>query len=102
VANSTVKNGQGFTGEIIHFHVVRMRVTGSGNLDLELHSLDDVNVVALTSVPMSTATNREPTVLANFREQRAQLRFSVNAINEYFNLSKIVIFMKPDATGYPQ
>ena len=91
-----------FTGEILHFHVVRMRVIGSGNLDLVLNSLDDVNTSTLTPVPMSTATNREPTVLANFKDQRGQLRFSVNAIDEYFNISKITIYVRPLATGYPQ
>ncbi len=79
-----------------------MRVVGSGNLDLQFRSMDDVNTQTLTPTVMSTATNREPTTLSNFRDQRGQLRFSVNAINEYFNISKIVIFIKPYQTGYPQ
>ena len=91
-----------FSGEILHFHVVRTRVVGSGNLDLELRSLDDVNTSTLTPISMVASTNREPTVLANFKDQRGQLRFSVNAIDEYFTISKITIFIKPIATGYPQ
>lgn len=94
--------GQNFNGELIHFGAVRMRTIGSGNLDLEFRSMDDVNTQALTAIALSATTNREPTVLANFRDQRGQLRFSVNAINEYFTISKIVIFIKPYQTGYPQ
>lgn len=91
-----------FNGELLHFNAVRMRVVGSGNLDLELRSMDDVNTQTLTPITMSATTNREPTQLANFKDQRCQLRFSVNAINEYFTISKIVIFIKEYQTGYPQ
>jgi len=97
-----VANGQNFTGEILHFHVVRARVTGVGILDLQLNSLDDVNQSVLPSMTLAASTNREPTVLANFRDQRGQLEFSVDTINEYFIISKFVIFIKPIATGYPQ
>lgn len=51
---------------------------------------------------MSALTNREPTVLANFIDQRAQLEGKTTLINETFNISKITIFVKPVATGYPQ
>lgn len=91
-----------FSGALIHFNAVRMRVIGSGNLDLEFRSLDDVVTETLPIIVMATATNREPTVLANFRQQRGQLRFSVNEINEYFSISKIIIFVRPYQTGYPQ
>lgn len=91
-----------FNGEIIHFAAARFRVTGSGNLDLEMLSLDDINTQTLTPVVMAATTNREPTILANFKDQRGRLRFSVNAIDEYFSLSKIVIFIRPYQTGYPQ
>ena len=91
-----------FNGELIHFHTVRFRVIGSGNLDLEFLSLDDVNTQTITPVVMAAATNREPTILANFRDQRGRLRFSVNDIDEWFSISKIVVFIRPYQTGYPQ
>lgn len=89
-------------GGLLHFNAVRFRVVGSGNLDLELRSLDDVETQTLVPLAMATATNREPVQLANFKQQRAQLRFSVNAIDEYFTISKIVVFIRPFQTGYPQ
>lgn len=91
-----------FVGELIHFNATRLRVTGAGSLQLFLRSLDDVNNTQLASIVMSALTNREPTVLANFIDQRAQLEGKTTLINETFNISKITIFVKPVATGYPQ
>lgn len=91
-----------FVGELLHFHVVRMRVNGSGDLQLFLRSLDDVHNVQLTDIPMATLTNREPTVLANFIDQRGQLELKTTLINEVFTISKIIIFIRPVSTGYPQ
>ena len=91
-----------FAGELIHFNAVRMRVVGSGSLQLTLRSLDNVNSTQLSSITLSSVTNREPTVLASFVEQRAQLEIKTNSIDENFTLDKIVIFIRPIASGYPQ
>jgi hypothetical protein len=80
-----------------------MRVLGSGNLQLLLHSLDDSsNSVTLTSIVLQATTNKEPTVLVNFIDQYGQLEIKTTEINETFEISKIVIFVKPTASGYPQ
>lgn len=92
----------GFNGELLHFNAVRQRVTGSGNLKLFLNSLDDINTQQLESVAMSALTNREPTVLASFIDQRGQLIGKTTVIDEVFNISKITIYVKPIASGYPQ
>ena len=91
------------SGELVHFGVVRMRVTGAGNLQLFMHSLDDtLNSNTLTSIPLQATTNREPTVLANFIDQYGQLEIKTDVMDEVFEISKIVIFIKPVASGYPQ
>lgn len=95
-------NKAGFSGELIHFHVVRMRVVGSGNLKLTLHSLDDIENQDLADTPLVAGTNREPTTLANFIQQRAQLEIRTTELGDFFNISSIIIFIKPVATGYPQ
>lgn len=92
----------GLAGEILHAAAVRLRVTGSGNLKVFLRSLDNTRNVQLTSIPMSATTNREPTVIANFQEQRIQLELRTTEIDEGFTISRIVIFVKPIAEGYPQ
>jgi hypothetical protein len=93
---------KGFTGEILHFNAVRMRVTGSGNLLTYLRSLDDVNNQQLPTIVMLPATNIEPTILALFIDQRGQYEVRTENIDEVFTISKITIFVKPIATGYPQ
>jgi hypothetical protein len=90
-----------FAGEILHTVGVRYRVTGSGNLQTFLRSLDDVRNVQLANISMSATTNREPTILANFQEQRVQLELKTTVMNEVFTISKIVLFVKPVAETYP-
>lgn len=80
-----------------------MRALGSGNLLTDTHSLDDAsNSSVLPDIPLQAATNREPTILANFIDQRIQLEIRTEEIDEWFEISKIVMFIKPIAESYPQ
>ena len=94
-------------GEFIsHFNAVRMRLLGSGNLQLILESLGDEDGVPtetqdLIPIPMASRTNIEPTRLANFRQMRASLVMETTEFGEWFSLSRLIIFSKPTATGYP-
>ncbi len=89
-------------GELIH-HVaaVRMRVVGSGNLDMSLKDLDDIHTSTLVPFAMSGTTYIEPTRLSNFKSQRVLLRFGVDTIDEWFRIQRIIIFVKPVETSYP-
>lgn len=87
--------------EIIHFAGVRMRVTGSGNLDLQFLSLDNVDTQTLAPIVMATTNAREPTRLANFISQRGMLKISTNAINESFKINRILLFVKPIWSSFP-
>lgn len=89
-------------GDILHFGAVRFRIVGSGSLIMYLRSLDDVRNQQLVDLTMQSVTNREPVVLANFKEQCAQLELSVTEIDETFTIGKIIIFTKATETGYPQ
>lgn len=88
-------------GNILHFNGTRLRIFGSGNLNQSLKSVQNVRGYDLVSLPVVPTTNREAFVLADFREQKAQLRFGTTEIGETFTISKIVIYNKPVATGYP-
>lgn len=92
---------RGSVGQILHAVAVRMRVVGSGNLQIFLRSLDNVRSTQLTNHPMAATTNIEPTILANFQEQRIQLEIKTTLINETFTISRIVVFVKTIAEGYP-
>lgn len=91
-----------FTGELLHFGSIRLRVVGSGVLRPTLYSLDDVRSSVLPTVTMASTTDREPLVLCNFINQRGYLELKTTAINETFTINKITFFVKPIATGYPQ
>jgi hypothetical protein len=97
-----VANKSQFNGELIHFGAVRFRVTGSGDLLLFMHSLDDINVVQLPSLTMISATNKEPVALANYIEQQGFLEFRISGFGNTFTISKLTLFIRPVATGRPQ
>ena len=90
------------SGDLLHFNAARLRVNGFGILRQILYSLDDINSQALPNITLASTTNKEPTVLVNFTEQRAYLDLRTTAKDEYFVVSKITIFVKPISSGYPQ
>lgn len=93
---------QGSSGEVItHFNGVRMRVVGSGSLLMSLHSLDDVNSQTLVPFTLAATTNREPFRLANFMEQRASLEFKTTQINEWFRITRVILYTKPTFVDFP-
>lgn len=93
---------QSSQGENEHHVVgVRMRITGSGNLDMSLSDLDNVRIQTLVPFAMSATTRIEPTRLANFQSQRIRLNGSTDEINETFLIKRIIIYAKPVAVEYP-
>ncbi len=87
---------------LYHCVSVRYRVTGTGTFHSSLFSLDDVNTQPLTDITLSQTTERYPNLISNFIEQRMNLEFYVDAIDEQFILRQIQFYIKPVATGYPQ
>lgn len=93
---------EGSSGEnISHLTALRFRVTGAGNLKLSLYSLDEVRSSTLVPLIMTMTTNRQPTRLCNFMEQRTKLRVMTTEINEIFRINRIIFFMKETYTSYP-
>lgn len=86
---------------IIHYTSVRMRIIGSGNLDMTMFSQDDIFSSDLVPFTMTATTNIRPTRLMNFQHQRAYLRGSTNQIGEWFKINKIVIYAKEVFVDYP-
>lgn len=84
-----------------HVVAVRMRVTGSGNLQMSLSDLDDVRSFPMESFIMATTTRIEPTRLANFQSQRIRLNILTTEIDETFLIRRIIIYAKPVAVEYP-
>ena len=86
---------------IVHFTSVRMRVTGSGNLQMKFISQDDVVEQDLVPFVMASATNIRPMRLANFQHQKAMFQGKTTAINETFSINKITIWAKNVFSEYP-
>ncbi len=88
-------------GIINHYGAIRLRINGSASLQMRLLSMDEVKTSSLLTVTIKSLTNDEPTRLCNFTQNRASLEIKTTLINEKFIISKIVIFVKPVATGIP-
>jgi len=94
------KKNQG--GEYEHHVVgVRMRVTGSGNMDLYLTDLDNIQTQNLIPITMAVTTRIEPFRLSNLQSQRIRLVGQVTEINEWFQIQRILLYGKPVAQEYP-
>ena len=87
---------------INHFGAVRLRVKGSAKLQMTLFSFDEVQSNVLVPITLSSTTNIEPNRLSNFTQQRAKLMISINNIDETFQISKIIVFVKPVAKSWPE
>lgn len=91
-----------FDGGILHFGSVRLRITGDGSLISSLVSLDDSVFYQMPEITMLAATAKEPLILGNFSQQRAYYEGHTELLGEDFNISKIVVFVRPIQSGYAQ
>lgn len=87
---------------ILHFTGVTYRVTGSGTLRTTIKGLDGTTTQTLATYSMTSTPGREPTILANFNGQRALFRVEITAIDEKFNINRMVVFTKPLWSSFPQ
>jgi hypothetical protein len=94
--------GMTSTGEsIIHTSGITLRVDGSGNLNMTLYGINDVRSFVAMPLAMLDPDPIEPTRLVNFRSQRTMLEFVITEMDEYFEISRIILWMKVTATSYP-
>lgn len=89
------------SGAIQHYGGVRLRVKGLASFKMRLLSLDEVKSTILLPLALSSTTNIEMTRISNFTQQRAQLEIKTTEIGEYFEVSKLIVFIKPVAENYP-
>lgn len=87
--------------DLLHFGSVKLRITGSGNVDMQLIGLDDVLTQTLYPLPISEVSGREPVRLANLVGQRMRLKISTDEIDEWINVNRIILYVKPIYSSYP-
>lgn len=94
--------GVGSSGENInHYTGVRMRVVGSGSLEMTLRSQDNVRTVSLVPFTMAAIARISPFRLVNFVEQRVQLKIETLLIDEIFRINRIILYAKTLWTEEP-
>lgn len=86
---------------INHCNAIRLRLRGNGNLLTTLFSYDEVESFELDPIVMSPTTNIPPTQLANFKQVEMKLRLETTEIDEVFNISEMLIYIKPVEQSYP-
>lgn len=86
---------------INHCNAIRLRVKGEGNLRATLYSYDEVESNILEPIVIAASTNIPPTQLANFKQTEMKLRLETTAIDEIFNISEILVYIKPVEQSYP-
>jgi hypothetical protein len=92
----------------LHHSHLRMRVVGTGNLDVRLIGLYETTIVAdnpptqsMVPYPMLAATPNFAQFHANFDEQYTQIEISTDQIDEWFKITKIVTYVKETAVALP-
>lgn len=88
-------------GNIVHSVGARYRIKGSGMLRTRMWNMGNVRYQNLDSINLGSTSSRERTIITNFQDQGVQIQFRTIHINEHFNLTKLICFVKPVAESYP-
>jgi hypothetical protein len=87
--------------QILHWGGVRIRVNGSGNLNLRFIGYDDAKENVMVPLTMTSLPGRALDRLGNFVSQRARIEGKTTKINETFRINKIILYVKPIYSQYP-
>lgn len=85
-----------------HYAFIRMRLNGVGNVDITLYGIDDNPVSFPPFVLASQLPSQEFDRLVNFINERLSIRIGVNALDEWFNVFRVVAFGKPYGASRPR
>ena len=100
-------SGMASKGENInHYNGIRLRVLGTGELNIRFLSMPDFNDVQTERVlvPLDLdAMNqtREPLKKVNFMQQRSQVELKTTEFGAFVRINRLVVFAKPVFTNYP-
>jgi hypothetical protein len=86
---------------ISHYAAIRVRVNGTGSLQMSVFSLDDVRSKTLVPFTMEVLNRIIPTRIVNFSEQRAAFELKTTEIDEKFRINRIIVFTKEMYSSYP-
>lgn len=81
-------------GWINHFGWIKMRVTGSGTLNLTLYGEDFTNPTVAPAITMAASPGLEPDSLINFINEKMAVKFGVTSIDEYYRVNRLEVWAK--------
>lgn len=88
-------------GAINHYHLIRMRARGEGNLRLIFDAEDSLPQQEFEPIVLTETTGRLRDRLTNFKTQYASLTIKTTEKDEWFTIDRIVIFAKSLWNEYP-
>jgi len=90
------------SSSIIHLGMIKMRVTGSGTMALQVRTFDDLNHVDLVPFTLTATTAKVLQRLANYTSQGVVLRGAAVNINDTCRVQDITLFVKTIYEEYPE
>src|SRR5688500_11614510 len=85
-----------------HLGLVRGEFSGEGSLLVTSFSLYQSAFKESAPVTLEEAPDKFAETLSNFKKQLMQVEFAVDEVDEWFNVSTIIVFIKPVESGYPR
>lgn len=80
---------------INHFGGIKLRVKGTGNLQVSMFGEDDTVTATAPSIIMAQNPGYEPDRITNFQNEKMALKLRANLFEERATISKITIYAKP-------
>ena len=86
---------------INHYHLIRMRARGEGNLRIIYDAEDSLPQTEYEPIALTETTGRQRDRLTNFQTQYASLTLKTTEKDEWFRIDRIAIFAKAMWNEYP-
>lgn len=81
-------------GWVNHFGGMKLRVKGTGSLQISLFGEDDVATAILSPITISASPGSEYDRLCNFINEKCSIKFRVNQFGESYVFSQVILFAK--------
>lgn len=88
--------------KIWHFGGLRLRIKGSGVLDLFVYGEDSAQTLQPASLVLSSAPGRALFRGFNFTNEKASVKVGVDGVGEYFTLTKFILYSKIEWEHRPE
>jgi len=81
-------------GEVNYYGAIRVRSEGAGNLDLTLYGEDNLPLSLPPTILQSLTPAQEYLRLINFKAERMSVQFGMDALDEWFYLTRVRLYGK--------